>query len=806
MSVLSLFATVSEEGPVLCVVDDTQWLDRASVQALAFVARRLLADSVGLVFATRQREADLASFPELVVDGLADADAQTLLSTVLRAPLDERVRDRIVAEARGNPLALVEWPRGLTPAELAGGFGLPAALPMSSKIEENYRRRITKLPARTQRFLTVAAAEPTGDPVVVWRAATNLGVAADDAVPAIEAGLVEIGIRVSFRHPLARSAAYAGTALADRQAAHRELAQVTDPYLDPDRRAWHGALGSPGPDEQIADALEQSADRARARGGLAAAAALLERSVALTLDLPRRHARILAAAAAHLESGSFQRCASLLTAAEATNLDDMGQAQVDLLRARQAVFGGAIREAPDLLLRAAKRFEPLDVGRAAETYLAAQAAVSVAGTSARGVTTRDVARAALRCPMPTVRTTREWLVTGLAQVVMDGPAAAAPALRQALNLAPDSAVAGHAIHWLGYQAGAALALWDISNAHKLASLHVDRTRQLGALTMLPVALNTLAHIFVLQGDLGAAATSLGEAQPIVEATGSSILPHGGAILAGWRGDADALGMLSELVERAGTEGNAFARMSAQCAIVVWCNGMGRYKDAVAVATQVVREHWVWSAHMLFHELIEAAARTGQSAVASRTLGRLKETTETSGTDWAIGVQRRSEAVLSEGTAAEGAYREAIDRLGRTQVRPELARAHLLYGEWLRREKQRLDARTHLRAAYEMFTAMGIQAFAQRTRRELLATGERKRKRTTDSLDELTPQEANIAHLAAAGRRTRRSAPSSSSARARSNFICARSLPSSISLHDANSARPCRAHSFDGAALGGRRRQ
>jgi tetratricopeptide (TPR) repeat protein len=593
--------------------------------------------------------------------------------------------------------------------------------------------------------LTVAAAEPTGDPVLVWRAATNLGVRADDAVPAIEAGLVETGIRVSFRHPLARSAAYAGAALADRQVAHRELAQVTDRDLDPDRRAWHAALGSPGPDEAIADALEQSAERARARGGLAAAAALLERSVVLSLDPLRRRKCILASAAAHLEAGSFDRCASMLTAAEATNLDDMGRAEVDLLRARHAVFSGAIRDAPDLLLRAARRLEPLDTGRAAEAYLAAQAAASVAGTSAGGATIRDVAQAALRCPMPAVRTTREWLVTGLAQVVIDGPGAAASALRQALDVVPGDATAGQAIHWLGYQAGAALVLWDINDAHNLAGLHVDRTRQLGALTMLPVALNTLAHIYVLEGDLGAAATSLAEAQPIIEATQSSILPHGGAILAGWGGGPDALGTLNELVERAGREGNDFARMSAQCASAIWCNGMGRYEEAVAVATRVDSEQWAWSAHTLFHELIEAAARTGKSAVASHTLERLNEAAETSATDWAIGV-----ALLSEGSAAEERYREAIDRLGRTKIRPQLARAHLLYGEWLRREKQQAAARTHLRTAYEMFTSMGIHAFAQRTRRELLATGETRRKRSTDSFDELTPQEVSIARLAATG--------------------------------------------------------
>jgi DNA-binding CsgD family transcriptional regulator len=352
--------------------------------------------------------------------------------------------------------------------------------------------------------------------------------------------------------------------------------------------------------------------------------------------------------------------------------------------------------------------------------------------------------------MPTVPTTRDWLVTGLAQVIVDGSAAAAPTLRLAFDVVPDATITGEDIHWLGYQAGAALLLWDIDNADKFARLHVERTRLLGALTMLPVALNTLAHVFLLEGDLGAAQVSLAEAQPIVQATGSSLLSHGGALLAGWRGDGDGLGELSDLVAKSRTEDNAFARMSAQCASVIWCNGMRQYEQAFAFATQADGEQWGWSAHALLPELIEAAVRTGQPTVASRTVERLSETTKGSGTDWAIGVLRRSEALLNEGTAAEDGYREAIERLSETKVRPQLARAHLLYGEWLRRERRRADARKQLRAANEMFTAMGLSAFAERTRSELLATGEALRTRSADGFDGLTPQEANITRLAASG--------------------------------------------------------
>ncbi|MDQ1458755.1 MAG: hypothetical protein QOI08_239, partial [Actinomycetota bacterium] len=448
LAVLNLFSAVSDDGPLVCVVDGAQWLDRESAQALAFVARRLLADPVCVVFATCWRVADFAEFPELVVDGLHDADAHTLLSTVLHAPVDVRVRERIVAETRGNPLALLEWPRGLTPAELAGGFGMPALLPMAGQIEENFRRRVAELPRATQRFLTVAAAEPTADPVTVWRAASALGVGPQDAMPAIDVGLVELGVHVSFRHPLVRSAAYNAAALADRQAAHRALAQATDSDSEPDRQAWHRALGSPGPDEDIAEALERSADRARARGGLAAVGALLERSVILSVDPYRRGIRVLAAATAHLEAGSFDIAAGLMASAEAAPLDEMGKAQLELLRARHAMIGGDMRDGPDLLLRAAKRLEPLDLGLAAVAHLQAMAAAGIVDS---GLSVRAASDAALACPRPRVCTTKEWLLVGHAQFTVDGPAAAAPALRRALQAPVDDTILAQVIHWQGQQ-------------------------------------------------------------------------------------------------------------------------------------------------------------------------------------------------------------------------------------------------------------------------------------------------------------------------------------------------------------------
>ena len=376
---LSLLSEVAEERPLVCLVDDEQWLDRASAQVLAFVARRLEAESVGLVFAARVPSDELAGLPELVVEGLREGDARALLDSVLTGPLDARVRDQIVSETRGNPLALLELPRGVTPAELAGGFGLPGAVPLSGRIEESFRRRLEALPADTRRLLLVAAADPVGDPLLVWRAAGRLGIGTEAATPAAEAGLIEFGARVRFRHPLVRSAAYRSASVQERQDVHRALAEVTDPELDPDRRAWHRAQAAPGPDEDVAEELERSAGRAQARGGLAAAAAFLERAAMLTPEPGRRAQRLLAAARAKRDAGALDAALGLLVAVEAGPLDALRTAEVEHLRGQIAFDQRRVGDAARLLLSAARRLEPLDAGLARETHLEALGAAMWAG-------------------------------------------------------------------------------------------------------------------------------------------------------------------------------------------------------------------------------------------------------------------------------------------------------------------------------------------------------------------------------------------------------------------------------------------
>ena len=382
LALLSLLSEVATERPLICIVDDQQWLDRASAQALGFAARRLAADPVGMVFAARDPDDELTGLPELEVSGLHDADARALLESALPGPLDARVLDQIVAETQGNPLALLELPKGLTPTELAGGFALPRTVPLPGRIEESFRRQLEALPAPTRLLLLVAAAEPYGDLALVWRAAGRLGIDIQSAAPALDAGLVEFGAQVRFRHPLLRSAAYRAASVQERQRVHAMLAEVTDPAAEPDRRAWHRAKAATGPDEEVATELELSAGRAQARGGLAAAAAFLERSVLLTLDPARRAERTLAAAQANLQAGAFGTALDLLTTAEDGTLDELQSARADLLRGEVAFASGMSRDAAPLLLRAARRLEPLDLGLARETYLASWMAALFAGNLA----------------------------------------------------------------------------------------------------------------------------------------------------------------------------------------------------------------------------------------------------------------------------------------------------------------------------------------------------------------------------------------------------------------------------------------
>jgi DNA-binding CsgD family transcriptional regulator len=749
LGVLSLLSEVAGERPLICLVDDAQWLDRASVQALGFVARRLAADPVGLVFAARDPGAELAGLPELEVTGLRDEDARALLASVLAGPLDARVADLIVAETRGNPLALLELPRGLTPAELAGGFGLPGVVPLAGRIEDSFRRQLEALPAETRRLLQLAAADPSGDQSLVWRAARRLGIPVQAGAPAMEAGLVEFGAQVRFRHPLARSAAYRSASLPGRQEMHAALAEVTDPQADPDRRAWHRAQAAPGPDEEVAAELERSAGRAQARGGLAAAAAFLARSVTLTAD-PARHAeRILAAAQANLQAGAFDAALGLVATAEAGPLGEFQRARADLLRGQVAFALGHTSDASLLLLNAARRLEPFDLDLARETYLAAWSAAGMAGHLAGGDVLLEICRAALALPPPTDPPRPiDLVLDGLALLVTDRPAAAAPKMRQAMKVFTTGAVSREeGLRW-GWMA--ATALWDADAGRSIITRQIQLGRAIGALEELPVELVALANDDAWRGDIKAAASLIAETDAIAEVTGSRIAPYPAMLIAALRGNqAELTPLIEAAIAAAEAAGQGAGITTASWVTAILGNGLARYADALAAAQQASQGPLYVSMWAL-PELIEAAMRTGNTQLAADALERLMETTEAGGTDFGLGLGARCQALLNDGAAVEDWYREAIERLDRAGHRPDLARAHLLYGEWLRRENRRVDARAQLRTAYEMLDAIGMDAFAARARRELIATGEKVRKRSSETRDQLTPQEEQIARLARDG--------------------------------------------------------
>src|SRR4051794_26848420 len=753
LAVLGLLSEVAEKRPLLCVIDDAQWLDRASAQALALVARRMLAEPVVMLFAAREPSNLLAGLPELVVGGLGNADARALLASVIPGRLDERITDELLAETRGNPLALLELPRGLSAAELAGGFGLPGALSLSGRIEERFLERLGRLPDDTKRLLLVAAAEPLGDRLLLWSAAERLGITGPVLEPAGAGGVIEGDSRGRFRHPLVRSAVYRAATPQERRQVHRALADATDAQVDPDRHAWHLAEAASGPDEDVAAELERAAGRAQARGGLAAAAAFLERAATLTPDPSRRAQRLLAAAGAKRNSGALEAALGLLEAAEAGPLDELGSARVELLRARIALEQLRGGDAGRLLVMAARRLESLDPELSRETYLDALGAAMVNDVEVPGGAraAAEAVRAAPSGPAPSRPV--DVLLDGFATRLTDGYAAAAPTLARALELLVALDVsnedAGGSLTSAGSRASAIVAveLWDADAWHLLASRRVQFARDTGALVHLQFALSFLARSCLLAGEVTAATSMIDEARLLAETTGTPAFVNAPMILAAWRGqEARASELIEATSEEAAARGwstNAYARS-------VLYNGLGRHDAARDAALEAFQLHPIAHGPFVVPELAEAASRVGDRAQLESALEWLSERTRAISSEWALGVETRVRALLSEGELAESLYRESIAHLAGPRVRLELARTHLLYGEWLRRERRRRDARRQLRTALEMFTRMGAEAFAGRAERELAATGERARRRSVETREDLTAQEIQVARLASDG--------------------------------------------------------
>jgi DNA-binding CsgD family transcriptional regulator len=569
--------------------------------------------------------------------------------------------------------------------------------------------------------------------------------------PAEGVGLVaRLGTR--FRHPLVRSAIYRAAAPEDRRRVHLVLAEMTDPELDPDRRAWHRAQGTSAPDEIVAAELEQSAGRAQARGGLAAAAAFLDRAVALTPDEARRAQRALAAAQAKFQAGAPDAALALLSAAEAGPLDDLGRARVELLRAQIVYSQKRGSDAPPLLLNAAKQLEPLDAKLARATYREALNAATWADSPDEGVGVVEVAQAVLAAPPPERPSPADLLLEGAALQCTEGFAAGVPMSKRALLALRRGEISDEEqLEWSVLLYRTAVDLWDDESWYVMASRCVALARTAGALPLLHFGLNARIVADAFMGELATGFSLMEELRTVCDVIGSELPPYAPLALAAWRGRETEVSELSEATTKeAQARGETLALSAAQWAAALLYNGLGRYEQALAAAGVAVDYQHLGFSGWSLAELIVAAVRAGKPELAADALEQLAARARDCGSDWALGIEARSRALLREGDAAEKLYLEAIERLSQTRVRAELARAHLLYGEWLRRERRRVEARSELRTAHEMLTAMGVEAFADRAEHELLATGEHVRKRNVESREELTPQEAQIGRLAGDG--------------------------------------------------------
>jgi DNA-binding CsgD family transcriptional regulator len=751
LAALSLLSVAADDRSVLCIVDDAQWLDQGSAVALAFAARRLLAERVGLIFAAREPGERLRGLPDLPLTGLRNGEARALLNSAAPFRLNDQVRNRIVAETGGNPLALVELPRGLSATELAG-FGAGSVSVLSDGIEETFRRRLMELPEDTRRLLVIAAADPLGEPTIVWQAAARQGINPAAGAAAEEAGLCEFRGRVRFSHPLVRAAAYTALPSDERRRAHAAIAEVTDADTDPDRRAWHRALASSGPDGAVADELERSATRAGKRGGQAAAAAFLERAVELTLDPPGRAGRALAAANAAYLAGSTEDALRLAAVADRGPLDELQRAGLDALRGRVATMQRRAGDAPPLLLGAARRLERFDRRAARETYRDAFIAAYYAARLARETGVSEIAAAVgSAVPAREPPSATDELLDRTALLIDTGWAAgaagAAGALAEFLASPEDD------LRWLIFACCTAVYLWDDAAWDALSLRVLEKVRDGGLLVLLPMAAASRVGWHLYAGDLGAASALVAEQDTMQEAIGGDPSPGSRMALAAFCGREAEVTQLDEA-----TTPGAIARGDGQwVALLHWstavlCNGLGRYDEALRAAQLGAEDRvgGIWVPNWALSELVEAAARSGRPEAAADALQRLTEMASARGTDWILGINARAHALVADRSEADDLYRDAIAHLSRTPFRTELARAHLLYGEWLRRENRRREARVQLRSAHDMFVEIRMEAFAERARQELRATGEHVRKRTVETRDDLTAQERQIARLAREG--------------------------------------------------------
>ncbi|MFE1199546.1 AAA family ATPase [Streptomyces olivaceoviridis] len=762
LAVLSLFAEAAAERPVLCLVDDAHWLDEETLHTLCFVARRVGSERVALVIAAREsgKAAMLAPLPSLPIGGLDDSSARSLLSSRVVGPLDPRVCDRIVVEARGNPLALLDLSHSETPERLAGGFAVPSPRPVAMTLEEDYRKRLECLPPDTQLLLLAAAAEPTGDSSLLWRVMHRLGIDASAAEPAQEDGLITIDTRVRFRHPLVRSAAYTFVSGRDRRRVHQALAEETPAAVDPDRRAWHRGQAALAPDEGTAADLHAAANRSRARGGAAAAAAFLTLAASLTPDPGRRATRILEAAQAKHDAGSPSVALDLLRSMTVPADAHTLAARAQSLRAQIAFDSQRDDPSVQLLLRAARNMARLDGEAAARTLVEALAGVVFVGRFAPAERRDDITRAAAALPRGTVpEGALDTLFRGTITRMLDGHVAAAPLLRKAVRDYGRDVEHRHNVGWLWIVGSAAMDLCDEVAWAALVDRHVRLARRAGALTALQVGLSYQALVHLHTGAFDRASACADEAALIAETIDSPPLSASDLTLDAWRGTDEQVGARLELrlmEAEAAREGRLVT--VGHYARAVYLNSIGSYDEAFRSAELAAADDEMGFHAWITPELVEAAAATGRADRVRSTMADLRDRTVANDTDWARGLELRCKALLADGLGADALFRDAIAHLARSAARAQCARTHLLYGEWLSRiAGRRAEAVTQLHTAHAMLIAMGAHGFALRAKKALKAVGEEPHAIAVPTVDHLTPQERHVARLVATGLTTKEAA-------------------------------------------------
>ncbi|MEW2120778.1 LuxR C-terminal-related transcriptional regulator [Streptomyces sp. NPDC005474] len=763
IATLTLLANSATDQPLLCVCDDAQWIDEESLRILAFVARRLHADRVVLLFAVRDTgpgARSLDDLPQAVLPELSRTDSHALLAQTLSVRIEPDIAERIVTEAYGNPLAIRELAGDLDSPAGADPVPLSERLPLGRQLQARYLRQSRALPLPTQTLLLVIAADPTGDRALIWRAVTWLdgtggtGELADLATPAVAAGLLLLQPAPAFRHPLIRSAVYDGSTPADRRRAHAALAAVTDARTDADRRAWHLAEACAGPDETAAAELERAAARAQARGGYSAECAFLARAAALTPRAVPRAARLLAACEAALTAGRPDRAQALLDRAAS----DAGAAHLPRrLRLRGAIHIQNAREtqAATDLLTAARAYGPGDRRAARDTLLEAFQAVLGASWLDGDVTASTVARAALNLPpAPGLPEPADLLLTAHATQVLHGLTAAAPLLRAAVSALVAEGAGLLDVRLLLLGLAAAHELWDGAAFHALAARAVESSRAPGALDTLRVSLHAAATAETWCGRFTEAEGHFADFRELVGAIdGSGRLAEGSdVLLQAWRGNGEATraAMATMDVRQSEQVSGGVRLYTTRTSLAVLENALSQYGNALAVACLGYAEDPFYHGNPALVEMVEAGVRSGDRHAARTALLRLTPRASAAGTPWALGLLARSQALLADDAEARALYEQAIDHLRASGIRTELARAHLLYGEWLRRRRHRGEAREQLRGAFQLFSEMGAHAFAERTRHELRAIGDRTPRRTSVTVSELTPREGHIAGLAARG--------------------------------------------------------